>query len=29
VLATVDEPSLTKLVHDHERGDHESKIATA
>ena len=29
VLATIDEPSLTKLVHDHERGDFESKIATA
>jgi len=29
VLAEVDEPSLSKLVHDHERGDLESKIAAA
>lgn len=27
VLATIDEPSLTKLVHDYDRGDLESKIA--
>lgn len=27
VLADMDEPSLSKLVHDHERGDLERKIA--
>lgn len=29
VLAEMDEPSLSKLVHDHERGDLKSKISTA
>ena len=27
VLAELDEPSLSKLVHDHERGDLEGKVA--
>jgi hypothetical protein len=29
VLASMDEPSLTKLVHDHEHGALEGKIADA
>ena len=29
VLAELDEPSLSKLVHDHERGDLEDKVAAA
>ena len=29
VLADMDEPSLTKLVEDHERGDLERKVAAA
>lgn len=29
VLADMDEPSLTKLVEDHERGDLEGKVAVA
>ena len=29
VLVDMDEPSLTKLVHDHERGDLENKITVA
>jgi hypothetical protein len=29
VLAELDEPSLTKLVHDHQRGDLEGKLAAA
>lgn len=29
VLAEMDEPSLTKLVHDHERGDLAGKVAAA
>ncbi len=29
VLVEMDEPSLTKLVHDHERGDLEGKVAAA
>jgi hypothetical protein len=29
VLVEMDEPSLTKLVHDHERGDLADKIGTA
>jgi len=29
VLADMDEPSLTKLVHDHEHSDLESQIAAA
>lgn len=29
VLAELDEPSLTKLVHDHEHGDLEGKIGAA
>ena len=29
VLVGMDEPSLTKLVHDHERGDLEGKVAAA
>ena len=29
VLVDMDEPSLTKLVHDHERGGLQGKIATA
>ena len=29
VLAEMDEPSLTKLVHDHERGELEGKVAAA
>ena len=29
VLVDMDEPSLTKLVHDHERGDLEGKITVA
>lgn len=29
VLADLDEPSLSKLVHDHERGDLAGKVAAA
>ena len=29
VLTDMDEPSLTTLIHDHERGDLEGKIAVA
>jgi len=29
VLAQLDEPSLTKLVHDHERGELEGKVVAA
>ena len=29
LLAEMDEPSLTKLVHDHERGELHGKIAAA
>lgn len=29
VLSELDEPSLTKLVHDHERGELEGKVAAA
>ncbi|WP_174279210.1 hypothetical protein [Sphingomonas bacterium] len=29
VLAKVDEPSLSRLVHDHERGELASKLAAA
>jgi hypothetical protein len=29
VLAELDEPSLSKLVHDHQRGELESKFAAA
>lgn len=29
VLADMDEPSLTRLVHDHERGELHAKIAAA
>ncbi|KKI18334.1 hypothetical protein [Sphingomonas sp. Ag1] len=29
VLAEMDEPSLSKLVHDHERGDFEHRISAA
>ena len=29
VIVDMDEPSLTKLVHDHERGDLKGKVAAA